>query len=317
MKKQMKNNTHIEGFLYQHNLQAKVSGEKSKNPGTPFINGTIDIATDDAMTNIVTVHFSYVTPTYAKSGSANATYTALQNIINGVTPNVMEHGVDRAAKIRIDSQIGINEFYSNRNGTDELVSQKRNEGGFVHVVQNVAASEGLRDTFIADMIITKTIRQEADPDNNREEKMIVSGYVFDFRNALLPVDFMVYAPAGMDMFESFEASEKNPVFVEVQGHQVSKTVTRTRVSESSGGWGEPVAQEVTSSQREFVISRVSDPYDWDTEETITATEYQAALQAREVTKAEIKQRQDEYNATRAQTQAPTAAPTGGANGFNF
>ena len=41
-----------------------------------------------------------------------------------------------------------------------------------------------------------------------------------------------------------------------------------------------------------------------------------ALQAREVVKAEIKQRQDEYNATRNQTQAPAAA-TGGASGFNF
>ena len=316
MKKNFKNNTHIEGVLYQHNLQAKVSGEKSKNPGTPFINGTIDIATDDALTNIVTIHFSYVTPTYAKSGTQNATYTALQNIINGITCNVIDHGVDKAAKIRIDSQIGVNEFYSNRNGTDELVSQKRNEGGFVHVVQNVAAAEGLRDTFIAEMIITKTRRIEADPENNREEKMIVSGYVFDFRNALLPVDFVLYATAGMDIFESFGASEKTPVLVEVQGHQVSKTVTTTRISESSGGWGEPVAQEVTSSQREFVISHVSDPYEWDDESTITTAEYQTALQAREITKAEIKQRQDEYNATRNQTQAP-AAVAGGANGFNF
>ena len=316
MKKNFKNNTHIEGVLYQHSLQAKVTGEKSKNPGVPFINGTIDIATDDALTNIVTIHFSYVTPTYAKSGTQNATYTALQNIINGVTCNVVEHGVDKAAKIRIDSQIGVNEFYSNRNGTDELVSQKRNEGGFVHVVQNIAAAEGLRDTFIAEMIITKTRRIEADPDNNRQEKMIVSGYVFDFRNALLPVDFVLYAPAGMDIFESFEASENTPVLVEVQGHQVSKTVTTTRVSESNGGWGEPVAQEVTSSQREFVISHVSDPYEWDNESTITTAEYQTALQAREVAKAEIKQRQDEYNATRNQTQAPAAA-AGGANGFNF
>jgi hypothetical protein len=55
------------------------------------------------MTNIVTVHFSYVTPTYAKSGSANATYNALLNIINGVTCNVVDHGVDKAAKVRIDS----------------------------------------------------------------------------------------------------------------------------------------------------------------------------------------------------------------------
>lgn len=312
-----KNATHIEGYLYQHALQQKVSGENSKNPGVQFINGTIDIATDDALTNIVTVHFSYVTPTYTKSGSPNATYNALLNIINGVTCNVVEHGVDKAAKVRIDSQIGVNEFYSNRNGTDELVSQKRNEGGFLHVVQNIAAAEGLRDTFLADMIITKVVRKEADPDNNKQEKMIISGYVFDFRNSLLPIDIVCYAPAGMDIVESYEASEKHPVFTCVGGHQVSKTVTTTRITESSGGWGEPVAQEVTSNQREFVLSRIEDPYEWDTPDTITAAEYAEMLQARELVKADIKARQDAYQASKAQTQAPAAAATNGANGFNF
>ena len=143
MKKSMQNATHIEGFLYQHNLSLKVSGEKSKNPGTQFINGTLDVATDDAMTNIVTVHYSYVTPTYAKSGSPNATFNVLQNIINGVTCNVMEHGADKAAKVRIDSQIGVNEFFSNRTGTEELVSVKRNEGGFIHATDTIVDDEKL------------------------------------------------------------------------------------------------------------------------------------------------------------------------------
>ena len=311
------NQTHIEGVLYQHSLALKVSGEKSKNPGMQYINGTIDIATNDDMTNIVTVHFTYVTPTYAKSGSANATFAALQNIINGVTCNVMEHGIDRAAKVRIDSQVGLNEFISNRNGAEELVSVKRNEGGFIHLVQTVAAAEGLRDTFKTDMIITNCRRLDADPDRNLDEKMIVKGYIFDFRNALLPVEFSIYSADGMDYFDSFEASEKTPVFVCVNGHQVSKTVTTVQKSESSG-WGETFAQEVTSSQREFVITGVSDPYEWDDETTITAQEYKKALQDRELAVADIKQRQEEYNATRAQTQAPTAAANaGGIAGFNF
>lgn len=313
--RKVQNTTHIEGVLYQHALTLKVSGENSKNPGTQFINGTIDVATDDALTNIVTVHFSYVTPTYARSGSANATFNVLQNIINGVTCNVVEHGVDKAAKLRIDSQIGLNEFFSNRSGNDELVSVRRNEGGFVHVVQTIAATEGLRDTFCADMIITKTVRQEADEERDRPERMIVSGYVFDFRNALLPVDFVMYNPGGMDHFEAFEASEKNPVFVNVNGHQVCKTVKTVQKGESNG-WGESFAQEVTSTQREFVLTGAKEPYEWDTEETITAAEFKEMKQAREVAVAEIKQRQDEYNASRAQTQAP-AATTGGANGFNF
>ena len=316
MKQKIFNQTHIEGVLYQHSLALKVSGEKSKNPGMQFINGTIDIATDDAMTNIVTVHFTYVTPTYAKSGSPNATFTALQNIINGVTCNVVEHGVDRAAKLRIDSQVGLNEFISNRNGAEELVSVKRNEGGFIHVVQTLAAMEGLRDTFKTDMIITNCRRIEADVDRGTEEKMIVKGYVFDFRNALLPVEYTIYSPDGMNHFESFEASEKTPVFVCVNGHQVSKTVTTVQQSEGTG-WGETFAQEVTTSQREFVITGVSDPYEWDDESTITAKEYKEALQNRELTIADIKQRQEEYNASRAQTQAPAAPVTGGIAGFNF
>ena len=311
----VKNTTHLEGVLYQHNLSLKVSGEKSKNPGTQFINGTIDLATNDELTNIVTIHFSYVTPTYTKSGSPNATFNALQNIINGVTCNVVDHGADKAAKIRIDSQLGLNEFYSNRTGTDELVSQMRNEGGFVHVVQNIAASEGLRDTFELDMVMTKCRRVEPDEERNRPEKMFVEGYAFDFRNALLPVTFVIYDANGMNHFEALEPSEKSPVFLRVNGHQVSKTVTTVQKTESTG-WGESFAQEVTSTQREWVITGVNAPYEWDTEETITAKEYSEALQNREVVKAEIKQRQDEYNATRAQTQTPAAA-TPSASGFNF
>ena len=34
MKKTVYNSTHIEGLLYEHKLEKKVSGDNSKNPGT-------------------------------------------------------------------------------------------------------------------------------------------------------------------------------------------------------------------------------------------------------------------------------------------
>ena len=70
--KKMINATHIAGSLYQHDLTLKVTGENSKAPGTEFISGNIEIATDDAGVNIVPVHFTYVTATTAK-GKANDT----------------------------------------------------------------------------------------------------------------------------------------------------------------------------------------------------------------------------------------------------
>ena len=42
------NTTHIEGLIYEHALESRVTGENSKNPGTPFIMGTLSIATDNA-----------------------------------------------------------------------------------------------------------------------------------------------------------------------------------------------------------------------------------------------------------------------------
>ena len=100
----IKNETHIEGYLYEHKLEMRESGPKSKNPGTKFIMGTVDIATDNNLTNIVSVHFSYVTATTAK-GSPNATYTTLENIVNGKYGSVMANGKDGAVKLRIDSAI--------------------------------------------------------------------------------------------------------------------------------------------------------------------------------------------------------------------
>lgn len=227
----------------------------------------------------------------------------------------MEHGVDKAAKVRIDSAIGLNEFYSNRNGKEELVSVKRNEGGFVHVVQTLAADEKLRNTFECDMVITGARRIEANPDRETPERVIVKGYVFDFRKALLPVEFTALSAGAMDYFEGLDAGEKNPVFTKVWGRQVSQTVINRTVEESA--FGEPKVNETPFTNRDFVITgAMGEPYVWDDESTMTAQEFKTALADREVVLAGIKQRQDEYNASRNQTQAPAAAP-GGANGFNF
>ena len=196
----MINRTHIEGYVYEHKLEKRVSGENSKNPGTEFIMGTLSIATDEECLNIVPVHFTYVTATTAK-GNANATYGVLKNIIDGVIGNVMDNGKENAGKVRIDSAIGLNEFYSDRNGTEELVSAKRNEGGFVHTVDVLTPEEKARNTFEVDMLITNVRTVEADEERGYAAKVVVRGCIFDFRKAVLPVEFSVTNERGMAYFE--------------------------------------------------------------------------------------------------------------------
>ena len=309
----IKNETHIEGYLYEHKLEMRESGPKSKNPGTKFIMGTVDIATDNNLTNIVSVHFSYVTATTAK-GSPNATYTTLENIVNGKYGSVMANGKDGAVKLRIDSAIALNEFYSDRNGQEELVSVKRNEGGFVHVVTgDLTEDEKLRSTFKCDMVITNVTRVEANEDQGTPEKVIVKGAIFDFRKALLPVEFVATNDKAMDYFEGLGATKNEPVFTCLWGRQISETITTTVTEESA--FGEPSVREVKRSRKEYLITGASpDTHLWDDESTMTAEELKKAVAEREVYLAGVKARQDEYKASK---NAPAIAVAPANSAFNF
>jgi hypothetical protein len=308
--KKMINKTRIDGRLYQHTLELKESGPNSKNPGTKFITGNVEIATDNAITNIVTVHYTYVTAT-TSTGKANATFNVLKDIIDEKLGSVMKHGADNAAIITIDSAVGLNEFFSDRNGKEELVSAKRNEGGFAVVKSAADEDETKRNTFDVDMIITGTRIIEADVEKNLPEKMVLRGAIFDFRNSLLPVEFSVLNPRAISYFESLDITQKTPVFTRLQGRQVSEVVTREVVEESA--FGDPVVKKFASTRKDWVVTwAASEPYTWDDESSITAAELTKAMSDRETYLATLKQRQDEYKASK---NAPAAAPANA--GFNF
>lgn len=308
------NQTHIEGYVYESKLEVKVSGPNSKNPGTEFINGTLSIATDDELTNVVPVHFTYVTE-ITSSKKPNATYNVLKAVIDGKIGSVMEHGKENAGKVRVDSAVDLNEWYDTRTEGNPLVSQKRNEGGFVHQVSELCKPEE-RATFNTDILITKTRRIEANEERGLPEKVVVTGYVFNFRGDILPVEFSVVEPAGaLDYFENIGATEKTPVFTRVQGKQVSQTVVRK--IEEEGAWGDTLIKEVTSSYRDFTINwALRDGYAWDDEETILASELAEKMAARELHLADIKKRQDEYqanknNALAGESSTPASTPKKG------
>ena len=310
--KKMINATHIEGLLYEHKLELRESGPNSKNPGTQFIMGTVDIATDDACTNIVPVHFTYVTATTAK-GSTNATFTALRNIVDGKYGTVMANGKENATKLRIDSAIGLNEFYTDRNGEEELVSAKRNEGGFVHVADSLAEDETMRNTFKCDMLITGVKSVEADEEKKTPAKAIVRGAIFDFRGSLMPVEFSAVNPGAINYFMSLDATNSNPTFTCLWGRQISETIVREIRTESA--FGEDEVREVKNTRKDFVITGAAkETYLWDDMSTLTAAEVAEAVANRETYLATIKQRQDEYKATKSAAAAP-AAPS--KTGFNF
>ena len=294
MKKDFINKEFIEGRLYQHNLVIKtVKNEQSTEFGKEFISGTIDIATDEDGLNVIPVHFTYVTE-ITKNGKVNATYTNLKNIINGARTWITD-GKDMALKIRVNTALGLNDFYNNNS---ELVSAKRNEGGFVSTVSELVP-EAQRSTFDCDIVITSVTRVEANPENGIAEDFLrIKGGIFDFRKSLLPVEFVCHKESGgMDYFESLDASPSNPIFTEVKGQIVSNTITREIEEESA--FGAASVRTVTRTVKEWQITWARPvEYDFGAEDTLTEEELKKAMQDREVYLATVKKNHDDYIASR-------------------
>lgn len=314
MKKKFINETHVEGFLYDHKLEKKVTGANSKAPGTEFIAGTISVATDDKMENVVQIHYTYETATFAKSGSANSRFPVLSKIIDE-NPTVLNVGADKAMKVRCDSAVELNEWFPQV--TDEKpTSIIRNEGGFIHVVNSLNEDEKQRNTFKADMIITNVKDVEADPEKNIDAYVKVKGAVFqDFRKQLMPVEFVVRGKGGMQYFQNMDVSPKSPVFTTVWGRQLSKTVITKTVTASA--FGEDEVRERQNTTREFVITGCSkEPYEFDDESTLTKAELSKMMADRELYLADIKQRRIDYENSKGGSSAAAVAPSAEGD-YNF
>jgi hypothetical protein len=172
------------------------------------------------------------------------------------------------------------------------------------------ADENARSTFEADIIIKGTRSIEADPERNLPEKLIIQGVIFNYAQAILPVEFSVVNPNAIKYFEGLGASNKTPVFTKVKGRQISETIKRTITEESA--FGEASVREVSSTRKDYVVTWAQQkPYDFDDESSILASELVQKLAERDVYLAAMKKRSDEYKASK--TQSSTPAP----GGFNF
>lgn len=300
--KKMINSERIEGRIYQHNLVVKtVQNQSSANFGKEFISGNIEVAVDENGLNVIPVHFTYVTETN-NSGNKNATFTNLKRIIDGGKTWITD-GKDEALKVRIDTALALNDFYTQ---DDRLVSTKTNEGGFVTIISELG-KEDERNTFSTDIVITSVIRVEKDEEKNIDADYVtVKGAVFNFRNDLLPVEFMVKQEDGMTYFEDLNASPAEPVFTKVWGRINCGSIANEVKEETA--FGEEAVRTYQRKIREWVITGTAKvPYDFGDESIVTKDELTKAMQDRELMLADVKKRRDEYNASKGTTSTTAAS----------
>ena len=312
MKQNLVNEVHGEGYLYEYDLKVRHSDKNN----TDFISGKISLATDEDCQNIVEYHFVYVTPVYSKSGKQNPNFGLLKNIIDsGKDKTVMGAGKENALKLRVDGTVGLNDFWSARD--EQIVSLIRNEASFINQATNLNQDLRKRNTFKTDFVITGTFRKEADEEKSIPEHLVVKGATFNsFSKALLPVSYVVYNPSAIDYFESLEIDASHPAFTKVWGSICSQEFV-TKI-ETKSAFGEDLVEERTTTRKEYVITGAqSDCYEWDSEDTLLASELKQAMSNRELHLAEVKKNFDDYQASKGAANGANTAMNVAAGGFNF
>ena len=160
------------------------------------------------------------------------------------------------------------------------------------------------------MVITGVSRTEADEEKNIKEPFLtVRGAIFNFRGALLPLDFVVKNPQGMKYFEDLGVSNAEPIYTKVWGR--INCETKTTVVQEESAFGEAAVKTYERKTKEWVITGTAKvPYEFGDEEVLTADELTKAMQDREVMLAETKKRSEEYRAQKATNTTAPAATTG-------
>lgn len=300
-------------------LDIKETGPNSKNPGTTYIGGTMNIAVDEEGLNVIPVHFSYVTAT-TKNGGNNATFAALKKIIES-KQTWLEVGKDAALKVKVDTAIALNDFYIEENGAERLVSTKLCEGGFVTLL-NEFPEDADHNKFTTDIVLTSVEHVDADPDKNIEADFVrLRGAIFDFRGALLPVEYTVKNENGMAYFESLGVTSAEPVYTKVWGKVNCETIISTTTEESA--FGEASVRTFEKKVKEWVVTGTAkETYEFGEENVLTAEELTKAMQDRQVYLAEVKKNQEEWKANKVNAATPAApaankAPIAKTGGFTF
>lgn len=314
--KKMTNKVIIQGRLFQHDLKVKqVQNTESANYGKDYIAGSMSIATDDAGLNVVTVNYTYVTPTTAK-GDVNKTYVALKTIIESNKAWV-DVGPEQALKVKADTNFGVNDFVSSRDNS--MVSATIHDGGFVTIITNLNEDEKSRTKFEADFLIHQLTRVEPDEEKGiKEEYADVKGHVFNFRGNLVPVTCRIRNVAGIDWFEGLNVTKSSPCLLKVWGRVVSRTIKEERKETSA--WGEESVTYFEKTNKEWLITGNSEePYAFGDEAILTEDELRTALQAREVSLAETRKRHEDRATTTATATTATApaAPVASKKAFDF
>ena len=142
------------------------------------------------------------------------------------------------------------------------------------------------------LVSNATLREVEDGD----DYMNISGYAFNFRNELLPIQLTVRVPGGIQFFENADISNKNPFLGKLSGQVVSNIITVAKDESDLDGFGE--AKPTTRSIRAWDVVSARKTMEFGEEDDLTLEEMKKLVADRADHEAEVRKQIEERKTAR-------------------
>lgn len=279
---QFKNEVVIVGNLVAIDLVLR-NDLKNKTTGEDYsaITGsyTLEVPTVDGAQNMSLRTF---TMEKNKSGAVNGTFTIMKRWLDDAQANDGNLVAYANKPYRISTSIRSNIFV---NQQGEVVDTVVIESGFVSDRNpGVPRAEFKQDFLITSAPFEETQRGTGDLTGRAK----ITGLIFDYQDVAFPITFILDNPEATTWFEGLDASNQNPVLLEIWGKVINSVSRFEHTVESA--FGEPHVEVFENVVRENIITGASiEPKDISPELGETIKKGMAAHEAKLAAAKEPKQ----------------------------
>lgn len=254
-------------------LQVREAGPNSKNPGSKYMRGELNVAIDDEGKNVVPVWYQYEPELWpSKDGGPereNSKYNTLKRLIEeGACWE--SNGKDAAPIVSLKCEFETNVYFTQ---DEQMRTANRVRGGFINTMPSMSGDKGFATFNVGCVLVNTRLHDE---DNDDSKRLELQGYAFNFRNEVQPFTFNMRNEAGIQYFIDQDISKANPMVTQIWGNINNIIFDREIVKESA--FGDPLVEKVSTFIRSYDVTGATNKiYDFDDESTITKEEMRSLI----------------------------------------
>ncbi len=234
--RQAENNVYVEGILSEKSLKEELKDN------VPYISGSVTIKTSD----VNFVRFNVNISSLKKDKTPNGFYSGIKTVMNEFK-SIAEVGEEQADRVRVDSNDGINPYFSVKSNRTVLNFKS-------NVFNRVSMEDCAPQALFSVEIYIRNIVPEMDKNNMPTNRTLVYGWLPTY-NGIEEITLVADQDIGNALQSSYAAGQTVKFLGDIVNNRIEKVI------EIPVAIGKPRIEKKVEYKNDMLITGVTPPYE--------------------------------------------------------